>query len=926
MSRHQDPPRLIDKRQVFNGTEYLVSTTGEWIASSTSRVIHPELVELYEWLHNSGFRSGTTVFAASAAHKVTSKGARKRLQSAPASPAKRLPEILTQETSDNGAVEGSNTTSLAAEGNHAPQDGTPLYLADEIENGIQDQNNDLHDDSLLPKFKKQRLNGSYVEEMSHLSIEAATEDSGGPPQKDASAASVCAIKDMSPEANGSSTGKTEQAAESGEQQVMPFNKNTEQMIEVYFKEGMDASGVEMFDMLLGPYRRPNKEFVAAFFYAVILSPLTEHATIEAAIHVLDRTLTLHGPEPFEFIWNVQKRRREVSDGTNPFSRQSPLHASASTVDGSSASGMSSRSNGTARDDSTYVGSSLHDAPPTPSGRLPSWNSIWDLIKAEFGLDTRPESKQHIALQEYHIRMRLQGDELNPISSSGRSLQKSEATDIASNTEHDLDDESTAIIKEEQEIRDEIGRAIVGLLLRVLEQDAVLKNLSKTSFFCRHVLQLGPYSSTQSVQQALNVVFQIVGLATSSRYLESSSRSASGTSTPTIRPGRGTTGAAPSNAARSMAPWPLNERCALNAAGAEIMQLGQQLLLLLIRFTQAGQLFSPGKGMEELAREVESRLSKVNRDRKITSSAPFLLERYHLDQTEIFLKLLIQGPSLLDPGTGSGASVRLRKEGLHHLDAHHDTDGTGIDSGYAFGDYNGVLKSQTGISMGSSAFVMYLVDYWFRNRTTSAQSGGAGGILSFRRVLQDYAQPSRVRPALSTTTASVSAAPVAKSSKPVRRGTRKSTRGQKSSMPSDDEGDGGLGEILELTSVQSSAEHGSSTGELAQPEQWKAKDLEELEWTVMMIEVLIWSWVEARGVRKDDLMGTGLDQVLFPDEIVTCSQQSNCSNSNSNAGENTSGWLTMSQLLGKVGGTLKTRWEHLESVIDASVTVEDLNLR
>lgn len=95
-----------------------------------------------------------------------------------------------------------------------------------------------------------------------------------------------------------------------------------------------------------------------------------------------------------------------------------------------------------------------------ANRLPRWNDVWDLIKAEFELDTKPESKQHIALQEYHIRLRLLGGDDRPQEppsptspfAMGKSLQR-----------------------EEKIIREELGRAIVGLLLRVLEQDAVLNN-------------------------------------------------------------------------------------------------------------------------------------------------------------------------------------------------------------------------------------------------------------------------------------------------------------------------------------------------------------------------------------------------------------------------------------------------------------------
>ncbi|CAO3569913.1 unnamed protein product [Mortierella alpina] len=899
-ARQQAPQLIVDKRQTDAGTEYLVSATNEWIASSTSRVIHPELVELYEWLHNSGFRSGATVFAPSATHVTTAKGARKRVQSSSGPlPASRRPS----ETHVEETVQAEGDTGRTSDG-QAQQD-------DDAHTEEKDESSASQDDPAMPKLKKQRLEGSYIEEMSHLVIETSTESPSSTKSTPSPASGIhdLSLKDKQPTAPGS-----ESIPDSDEPLVVAFNKNTEQMIEVYFKEGMDASGVEMFDVLLGPYRRPNKEFVAAFFYAVILSPLTEPATIEAAVHVLDRLLTLHGPEPFELIWDVQKRRREVSDGTNPFSRQSSSSMDADSSSGAGsgmgAGGMNTRSTGMGRYNTNSSDISHQHSSLSLSGRLPSWNSIWDLIRAQFGLDTRPESKQHIALQEYHIRMRLEGDDhiQSPSSTRGRVKPGTNA-----GSEDEFEGEES--VKEEQEIREGIGRLIVGVLLRVLEQDAVLKNLSKTSFFCRHVLQLQPYTSAQSIQQALNVAFQIVGLASSSRYLEHSSQLPSGTSASLTGTGRSaSTSTAPISAGtpRPVASWPLNERFKLNAEGAEIMQLGQQLLLLLIRFTAAGQLF-PGKGMEELVREVEGRLTKINRDQKRKPLVPFLQERRSLDQTEIFLKMLIQGPSLLDPGTGSGAGVKLRKENAEHTDDHSDAFGS------AFGeDCGGVLKSQTGISMGSSVFVMNMVDYWFRTRTTSSHSGGFNGLLSFQRVLTDYARPSHLRPA-SSLTDSAPAAPAKKTKKAVKVQPKRSTRSRKNPDSEADEEEDEDDIVLDLTSVKIST---ALTPSADEAEPWNAKDMRELEWVVMMLEVLIWSWIEARGIRKEDIKGTGLDRELFPDDIA--SQQSQ---SSSQGGTDTgTGWQDMSSLLSQVGGTLKTRWELLEAAIEAAIMMEELGLR
>ncbi|KAG0257181.1 hypothetical protein BG011_004100 [Mortierella polycephala] len=901
-SRRQPLPRIIDKRRTDSGTEYLISTTGEWVQSSTSRCIHPELVELYEWLHNSGFRAGTTHFASIAQPKVfTAKGARKRLQS-PSSP---TPNTLGNTT----ATSQSETPVEETSDEHAGSSG---FEADKIDSGQEDV-------SILPKPKKPRLqkDPSYLEGLSQLSIDKADTTRNADSEDKAVADSLS----KSPKAselfmNGPSVStpirtsietlalkdtESHPIEKSKEkQEVMPFNRNTEQMIEVYFKEGL--------------------EFIAAFFYAVVLSPLTEPGTIEAAIHVLDRTLTLHGSEPFQHIWDVQKRRREFADGTSPFSKQSCTSTSESSSAGSGAGGMSTRSRGGNGGGmlSQSNGASSADIPdmvtaPVPTGRLPGWNSIRDLIKAELGLDLKEDSKQHIALQEYHIRLRLRGEDHHHEPSSGRTISKIEiqnsTSKVVSENESASDKskggEAAGGIREEQEIRDEVGRAIVGFLLRVLEQDAVLKDLSTTSFFCKDVLQLNSFSPTQAIRDTLDVVFQIVGLATSSAYLEPPTQFSA--SSPTTQKGP--------------APWPLNERCKLNATGSQILQLGQQLLLLLIRFVQSGSVLQ-GKGLEELVREVSSRLMKVNRDRKLPSSCspasstassrtaaaasattiPFLLERYNLDQIEVFLKMLIQGPCLLDPGTGSGAGVKLR-----HDDAQHHSQQTGddINNDPFSADTYGIFKSQTGICMGSSSFVTVLVDHWFRTNTT-ARGAGAGGVnaqLNFRKVVEEYTQPSRVRTAIAPPTTSVTQH-VTVSKGTNRRSGRNQVGPKGKSIGSEED------QELQLMSVEGAL---LTTNEDENLERWNAKDLEQVEWTVMMVEVLVWSWIESRGIRRDELIGTGLEYVLFPEE-------------SSQKEHHNSGWLEMKELLDTIGGTLKTRWDYLESVVEIAVMIEDLCLR
>ncbi|KAF9133088.1 hypothetical protein BGW39_010620 [Mortierella sp. 14UC] len=881
----QESLRIIDKRQNISGTEYLFNS-GDWIASSTSRCVNPELVELYEYLHNSGFRKGANVFNPLLRPRlVLPKGVRKRIQSSSgpvtaSSPTAAEASLTETKLSADGSPEIFAASTLAHRGS--------IQDADQIASnsfGQEEGENNQDSDSSIPAqppSKKPRIAVLRKEEslgLSQLSIESTQNDEdsqgSGPESPSTSALSSPRGTDQksSPEDSSSrSTPTPRSKPNKTAMAVVEFNKNTENMITIYFKSGLDATGVEMIDMILGPLRRPSKDFIAAFFYAVILSPLTEAATIEAAIHVLDRVLTLHGPEPFQAIWDVQKRRREFADGSNPFSKVLASSDQDSDIRTSSRSSAANKKPLTLKDLSSAA----------LAGRLPSWNDTWDLIKAEFGLDTRDESKQHLALQEHQIRLRLQGSET--------------AVDMEQPSK-DLDDEdlegqredgkSGKAITEERVIREEIGRAIVGLLLRVMEQDAVLNNMSRTSFFCRDVLCINRYTPSHTIRQTLDLAFQIVGLATSSRYFEAHPRlnpTASSTTKPIVKPGRATSS------------WPVNERCTLNAAGLEILQLGQQIILMLVRFAEAGELLS-GKGLEELAREVISRLSKVNRDRKPPLSlggrgTSFLLERYNLDQTEVFLKTLIQGPCLLEAGTGSGASVKLRRD-TALKQQQGNANGSAMDSVVMEQDEtNGMFKSQIGICMGSSVFVMVLVDYWFRNNTTA---NNPGNVLSLRAVVEKYTAPGQLR------TSTLATAQIAIPGKVG--GTRKkSTRGASSKQDSSDD-------ELHLTSTEGDDDQLSYA-------QWNAKDLEEIEWTVMMTEILIWAWIEARGIRREEIQNTGLEQVLFPEEVGMPSLNAHPE----------SGWLLMSEVLSRVGGTLKTRWEQLESVIEAALLVEDLGLR
>ncbi|KAG0243667.1 hypothetical protein BGX31_010368 [Mortierella sp. GBA43] len=965
MTRRSDQPlRIVDKRHTNSGIEYLISLTGEWVSSSTCRCVNPELVELYEWLHNSGYREGATVFASLHRTNFTSaKGARKRVQSA-LTP--RESGELSYEHDPDQSIISVAMTSLVSEGDmkkgpdmswdigsaFIPEDDSRQEL-DPNESVVLDGHDGDQDGLDPPKTKKPRIDRACVTGLGSLTIDSTEDLTTILPRELTHPNLIAPQQDQPPTLSGAGDKayketvtsasqpqreqeqkqeeKQDQAHEQTEEQkseqkpeekpehridqkqaVLEFNRNTEQMIELYLKEGLfdRRSQTRQESTCLTFYSDPTVVPQTSFFYSLVLSPNTDQANVEAAIHVLDRALTLHGPEPFQDIWDVQKRRREVADGSSALSGGSLPE----TLDlFGFGFGSRSRKNTNAED-------ALEDLPISYSRpRLPSWNNTWDLIKTEFGLDLKSESKLYISLQERNIRMRLQG---------------TDAAQDPSSTKNEVEEENQEpAIKEEREIRDEVGRAIVGLLIRVLEQDSVMKNVSSESFFYRDVLGIKTYSPTHAVRQALDVIFQICGVALSSRYLETpcltASSSISGSKADsTTAPS--STGAA-SNTSRSAATWPLNERCKLNSVGMEILQLGQQFLLLLIRFVEAGEV-ALGRGLEDLVMEVQSRLNKLNRDREVPGGSSkrtgskassgtvpgmhYFLERCTLDQTEIFLKSLLQGPCLLDWGTGSGAGVKLRKEKAAQSDTAigpgtstgtgtgTDAD-TGANGSSGENEYRTIFKSQTGTCMGSSTFVMILVDYWFRSKTTS---GGAHSRLSFRNVVEDYAMPNELR-------VSASAAANNNTSKKKEKGKGPKEKGKKAAEKSKVTG---KRKPSKPQKTPASSDNEEDSDQEHPVEQWNAKDLEQVEWTVMMIEVLVWAWIEARGIRRDEIEGTGLEMILYPDSNGQSKQ---------NAREDSeSGWITMSKLLKKVGGTLRSRWEQLESVIEAAIMVEDLGLR
>lgn len=410
-------------------------------------------------------------------------------------------------------------------------------------------------------------------------------------------------------------------------------------------------------------------------------------------------------------------------------------------------------------------------------------------------------------------------------------------------------------------------------------------MSSKSYFRRDVLSSDAYQPSSAARQALDSVFLFASLATSSRYLEWGPTKPSSTPSSTPEPSPSLSSSSSSRGAAKSKPkatWPLNDRAKLNPAGLEILQLGQKILLLLVRFIQAEELRPagdlPGSGLDWLARETLSRLSKMNKDRTFAvQPTPYgALERYNLDQTRIFLKGLIEGPVLLEAGTGSGTDYRhnqqqqqqhQQEQSTSNKDDDDDDDAKDVTDSAS----NKKAWSQTGICTGSSTFVLAVVDMWFQSST----SANGGTYPSFKRVVDTYTMPCILRPNPGATPSSSSS-------------TTKS-RGKSSSVPD----------------VPLVEDDESETGH----EAWHARDMEQIEWTVTMTELLVWSWIEARGVRRQDIEGTSLETL----------------NGGDNA-KNSSGWLEMADTLSKVGGTLADRWEDLESEIEDAISIEENGLR
>lgn len=224
-------------------------------------------MELYEWLHNSGYRENSSVFAFNTLRSLANKGIRKRVRSS---------QHPGDKSSLDTAPPGENKPQEAVEAKNEPSE-------------------DKADVGQVPSVKKLRRDDSFIEGIIGLNIGLETSEESDTPTEHQKSSEPVKSGSSQPASSGAAT-STSPAIKSAttpyttpntnEPQVTEFNRNTEGMIEAYFNEGLgeeassmfflcpihvrttsltcslstviDASGLETFDMLLGPYRRPTK--------------------------------------------------------------------------------------------------------------------------------------------------------------------------------------------------------------------------------------------------------------------------------------------------------------------------------------------------------------------------------------------------------------------------------------------------------------------------------------------------------------------------------------------------------------------------------------------------------------------------------------------------------------------------------------------
>ncbi|KAG0237655.1 hypothetical protein BGW42_000483 [Actinomortierella wolfii] len=985
MSRNDDIHiRVIDRRSTLAGIEYQLYPTDDWLRSSIIRKNSPHLIELYSWIRSLGGdpRRG-----------LEGLDGRNRVQSALAPwsrrTAKQLPyssSTLLSTLSQKGE-EGSGNKAVPRP---TPANRKRVTIAE--------------DDTL--ETCGEGSNDISAKDRSAMSTEQCVQDEGIFPSHGDSPVSPQTPQQEPRQEEGRQQTPVS-ATESINTKVLDFNQNAIQHIATFFKEGLDATGITVFGDLLGPNRRPTVELVSSFFYGVVLSPLLEPALIEAAIQVLQRTLQLHGPEPFAGLWDVSARRRELRDGTMPIisgffnpsstavsnlflsypqhsGTNSPTTPSSSTagydLNGSSSSTSSSSRPGGSSD-------SRNDYISIPR-RLPAWNDFWELIRAQLRLDHRPETRRFFEFQEFRIHLVLHPDgEQSSSEDEDEDENENEDDDIVDSDDKDEVPMNTKKRKRsrpnakptkkqpEREIRDELGRKIVSFLFNVLEQDIIKKNLSKHTFFYQRILMMD-IQRTSSARLALDFIFQVVQKATVEPYLKRPVRqrrhslSYTNTTVATNSYDKGGDDADESSAMDfsfteedSIASinellgdnhndgdnndvedddykeedlekdpvrlWDSMGKSELTPAGQELLDIAHRMLSWLIQYAQSG-MFGRDLDSEWLAREVLQRIGKLqnlrdSEERKGSGVRGGRLAGSSASVSGGSSASLTAVSTAGETGAGSRKLViedkvskcRMRIDQTEAfwrgLIYPHASSFSAITS-----THNNTLPIEP--SPGLGTFTMIILDLQFRIHSSGASLSKArvpGSLPVFKHVVEHYvAPPSLLEGITLSSVAAVSTAlddNSANEQSPVRqrrtRGGRRGRGGKEGGRASKK----AAGQALSTKKMNDKA----------------IEDillvLENLEWLVMKMEVLIAAWIQSVGLRREDLAGTCLEAHPLLNSSGLFEANEEPANTTATTSTPSTGWAAMSHTLKSIGGTLWTRWQNLEETIVLAVLTEEASL-
>ncbi|KAF9975363.1 hypothetical protein BGZ73_001005 [Actinomortierella ambigua] len=1065
--------RVVDKRVSVAGIEYQLYPTDDWLRSAILRKSSPHLVELYSWICSLGGDPRRGLEELDGPNRVPSL-LTPWSRRAPKQPSSSAAASLTSPRGGSGAggsgIQGSSgstakatprpvpanrkrTNTVDSETSEALVQGILTALAKEDLPAPIDQNGPSDSPTFLPEYPQ-----------SPLSPTPPLQEQQQQQQQQQTTIPAPVSKDL---------------------KVQDFDQNAIQHIATFFKEGLDATGITVFGDLLSPNRRPTTELISSFFYGVVLSPLLEPALIEAALHILYRTLQLHGTEPFTGLWDVSARRRELRDGSLPiisgfFDPKSaavsnlllsyPQHSGAnSPATTSSSSAVSTGGGGggsyaMSDDDDNDVPSRGKRAGMTAQGgssssnsggvsviprRLPAWNDLWEMMRAQLRLDDRPENRRFFEFQEFRIKLVLQPNGEESSSEDEDDEDEEEAKEVEAYQGGDgvggrLSKDrkrkrrqpraatATALKRRpEREVRDELGRKIVGFLFDVLEQDIVQKNVSKWTFFYRKALVMDLQRSS-AARHALDFIIQIVQTATIEPYLKRPARTkqqslafttgavANNTNNDSTHPQAGDADTAADTDADAdadndmdisftgdismtdatlpvmdsanedehvtsdrnhnsthhpppnhsdhnmhhpvrypMQVWDQMGRGELTAAGQELLDLAHRLLSWLIQYAQSG-MFGRELDSDWLAREVLQRIGKLqnlrdSEDRRnvgsggggagggglgagagaggtggagargrgagsnsadtttttttggetwVESSQSNMEERIakcrmRIDQTEAFWR------GLLYPNACSLSIVSARQKRATAVAAVNGSSDPSLPSSLLLLLPPPPLEPSPGLC----TFTMIILDLQFRIHGSGASLSKArvpGSLPVFKDVVQYYAAPPHLPESFMSADDATTTAGTTNDKRAVQTRRKQGARGSKKAADA---------EAAAALAAKKASD--KTTDEVL-------TTLENLEWHVMKIEMLIAAWIRSAGLRREDLAGTGLEtHPLLAGGSGGGTQSWDAERAAASSA--TTGWMAMAQTLKAVGGSLWTRWQTLEQTIALAVLAEEMGL-